>query len=176
MPNGLIIREKYGDPRRTEITIDDSDISIEDLIKKAPTVITMTHLGYIKRMPMNTYKSQHRGGKGIKGMETRDEDFVKNLFITSTHHYILFFTNKGKVYRLKAYEIPESSRTARGTAIVNLLQLEAGEQITAVIPLREYKEDQYLLMATKKGIIKKTNIMEYINIRISGLQAIGLKE
>ncbi|MCT4545080.1 MAG: DNA gyrase subunit A [Vallitalea sp.] len=172
----FIIKEKYGDPRRTEITYDEGEISLEDLIKKEPTVITMTHLGYIKRMPINTYKSQHRGGKGIKGMQTRDEDFIQNLFITSTHHFILFFTDKGKVYRLKAYEIPESSRIARGTALVNLLQLDADEQITAVIPLSEYKEDRYLLMATRKGIIKKTNIMEYINIRISGLQAINLKE
>lgn len=170
------IKEKYGDPRRTELTYDEGEISIEDLIKKEPTVITMTHLGYIKRMPINTYKSQHRGGKGIKGMQTRDEDFIQNLFITSTHHFILFFTDKGKVYRLKAYEIPEASRTARGTALVNLIQLDPNEQITAVIPLREYREDQYLLMATKKGIIKKTNIMEYVNIRISGLQAIVLKE
>ncbi|MCT4687698.1 DNA gyrase subunit A [Vallitalea sp.] len=172
----LIIKEKYGDPRRTEITYDEGEISLEDLIKKEPTVITMTHLGYIKRMPINTYKSQHRGGKGIKGMQTRDEDFIQNLFITSTHHFILFFTNKGKVYRLKAYEIPEASRTARGTALVNLLQIDPDEQITAVIPLSEYREDIYLLMATKKGIIKKTNIMEYVNIRISGLQAIILKE
>lgn len=172
----LIIKEKYGDPRRTEITYDEGEISLEDLIKKEPTVITMTHLGYIKRMPTTTYKSQHRGGKGIKGMQTRDEDFIQNLFITSTHHYILFFTNKGKVYRLKAYEIPEASRTARGTALVNLLQLDSDEQITAVIPLSEYREDRYLLMATKKGIIKKSNIMEYVNIRISGLQAIILKE
>ncbi|GMQ64796.1 DNA gyrase subunit A [Vallitalea maricola] len=172
----LIIKEKYGDPRRTEITYDAGEISLEDLIKKEPTVITMTHLGYIKRMPINTYKSQHRGGKGIKGMQTRDEDFIQNLFITSTHHFILYFTNKGKVYRLKAYEIPEASRTARGTALVNLLQLDPDEQITAVIPLSEYREDRYLLMATKKGIIKKSNIMEYVNIRISGLQAIILKE
>ncbi|GMQ58613.1 DNA gyrase subunit A [Vallitalea sediminicola] len=172
----LIIKEKYGDPRRTEITYDEGEISLEDLIKKEPTVITMTHLGYIKRMPIDTYKSQHRGGKGIKGMQTRDEDFIQNLFITSTHHFILYFTNKGKVYRLKAYEIPEASRTARGTALVNLLQLDSDEQITAVIPLSEYREDRYLLMATKKGIIKKSNIMEYVNIRISGLQAIILKE
>jgi DNA gyrase subunit A len=136
----------------------------------------MTHLGYIKRMPVTTYKSQNRGGKGIKGIETRGEDFVKNIFITSTHHYLLFFTNKGKVYRLKAYEIPESSRTSRGTAIVNLLQLDPQEKITAVIPLREYQEDIYLVMATKQGIVKKSSIMEYTNIRISGLQAIVLKD
>lgn len=172
----LIIKEKYGDPRRTEITYDDEEINIEDLIKKENTIITMTHLGYIKRLPVNTYKSQNRGGKGIKGMQTREEDFVEDVFITTTHHYILFFTNKGKVYRLKAYEIPESSRTARGTAIVNLIQIDSDEKITAVIPIKEYEENKYLLMSTKNGIIKKTNIMEYINIRISGLQAIGLKE
>jgi DNA gyrase subunit A len=172
----LIIREKFGDPRRTEITFDDTEITMEDLIKKESTTITMTHLGYIKRMPVTTYKSQNRGGKGIKGIETRGEDFVKNIFITSTHHYLLFFTNKGKVYRLKAYEIPESSRTSRGTAIVNLLQLDPQEKITAVIPLREYQEDIYLVMATKQGIVKKSSIMEYTNIRISGLQAIVLKD
>ncbi len=172
----LIVREKFGDKRRTQLTFDDSDISIEDLIEDEPTTITMTYLGYIKRIPMDTYKSQNRGGKGIKGMQTREDDFVKNIFNTSTHHYIMFFTSKGKVYRLKAYEIPESSRTARGTAIVNLLQLDPGEQITAVIPLKEYEEGNYLLMATKKGIIKKSSIMDYINIRVSGLQAIVLKE
>lgn len=172
----LIVREKFGDKRRTQLTYDDSEISIEDLIEEEPTTITMTYLGYIKRIPMDTYKSQNRGGKGIKGMQTREEDFVKNIFITSTHHYILFFTNKGKVYRMKAYEIPEAGRTARGTAIVNLLQLDPGEQITAVIPLKEYEEDKYLLMATKKGIIKKSSIMDYVNIRVSGLQAIVLKE
>lgn len=172
----LIIREKFGDPRRTEIVFDDTEITIEDLIKKEATTITMTHLGYIKRMPVTTYKSQNRGGKGIKGIETRDEDFVKNIFITTTHHYLLFFTNKGKVYRLKAYEIPEASRTSRGTAIVNLLQLDPQEKITAVIPLRDYEEEIYLVMATKQGIIKKSSIMDYTNIRISGLQAINLKD
>ncbi len=172
----LIIKEKYGDERRTQITFDASDINIEDLIKKESTAITMTHLGYVKRMPITTYKSQHRGGKGIKGMKTREDDFVENIFITTTHHMILFFTNKGKVYRLKAYEIPESSRTARGTAIVNLLQLEPDEKITAIIPLREFDEDVYLLMATKKGIIKKTSIMEYTNIRVNGLLAISLRD
>ncbi|PKM93798.1 MAG: DNA gyrase subunit A [Firmicutes bacterium HGW-Firmicutes-1] len=172
----LIIREKFGDKRRTQLTYDDSEISIEDLIEVEETTITMTYLGYIKRIPMDTYKSQNRGGKGIKGMQTREEDFVKNIFITSTHHYILFFTNKGKVYRMKAYEIPESGRTARGTAIVNLLQLDPGEQITAVIPLKEYEADKFLIMATKKGVIKKSSIMDYVNIRVSGLQAIVLKE
>ncbi len=172
----LVISAKYGDDRRTEISFDDSDINIEDLIKKETIVITMTHLGYIKRMPINTYKSQHRGGKGIKGMKTRDDDFVENIFITSTHHYILFFTNKGKVYKLKAYQVPDASRTARGTALVNLLQLDPDESISAVIPLKEFEEDKYLLMATKHGIIKKSSIMEYQNIRQNGLIAIGLKE
>ena len=172
----LVIRNKYGDERRTSIGYDESEINIEDLIKIETNIITMTHLGYIKRLPVDTYKSQNRGGKGIKGMQTREEDFVEDLFITTTHHYILFFTNKGKVYRLKAYEIPEASRTARGTAIVNLIQLESDEKISAVIPIKEYEENKYLVMSTKKGIIKKTNVMEYINIRNSGLMAIGLKE
>ncbi len=172
----LIIKNKFGDERRTEITYDASEIRLEDLIKNEPTSITMTHLGYIKRMPIDTYKSQHRGGKGIKGIQTRDEDFVQTMFITNTHHYILFFTNKGKVYRLKAYEIPEAGRTARGTAIVNLLQIDSGEQITAVIPLKKYEENRYLLMATQRGIIKKSSIMDYVNIRVKGLQAIDLRE
>ncbi len=136
----------------------------------------MTHLGYIKRMPLNTYQSQHRGGKGKKGATIREDDFVEKIFITSTHHYLLFFTDQGKVYRMKAYEIPEASRTARGVAIVNLLQLGPGEMITAVIPLKEYSDDKYLLMATRCGMIKKSSIMEYINIRVSGLQAINLRE
>ena len=136
----------------------------------------MTHLGYIKRLPVNTYKSQNRGGKGIRGMQTIEDDFIEDLFITTTHHYIMFFTNKGKVYRLKAYEIPEASRTARGTAIVNLIQIEPDEAITAIIPIREYTDEKYLIMATKNGIIKKTNVMEYANIRNSGLVAIVLKE
>lgn len=172
----MVIREKYGDARKTDITFEDGDINIEDLIKQEDNVITLTNLGYIKRIPVTTYKSQNRGGKGIRGMQTRDEDFVKNLFITSTHHYILFFTNKGKVYRLKTYEIPESSRTARGTAIVNLLQVDPGEDVTAVIPVKEYKENTYLLMATKNGQIKKTSVMEYSNIRPSGLLAISLRD
>ena len=172
----LIIKEKYADPRRTELTYDSSEIDMEDLIKKENTVITMTRLGYVKRMPTDTYKSQNRGGKGIKGMKTMEDDFVKDIFLTSTHHYLLFFTNKGKAYRLKAYEIPESGRTARGTAIVNLLQLDPGEKITAVIPLKSYEEDTYIVMATKKGVIKKSSIMEYQNIRQNGLIAIGLKD
>lgn len=172
----LIVRAKFESPRRTEITYDEGEIDVEDLIKEETTAITMTHLGYVKRMPISTYQSQNRGGKGKIGASIREDDFIKTIFITSTHHYILFFTDKGKVYRMKAYEIPESGRTARGTAIVNLLQLDPGEKITAVIPLREYSEDKFLLMATKLGMIKKTNIMEYVNIRVSGLQAITLRE
>ncbi len=172
----LVVKAKFGNPRRTEVTYDDGEIDMEDLIKEETTAITMTHLGYVKRIPITTYQSQNRGGKGKKGAAIRDDDFVKQIFITSTHHYILFFTNQGKVYRMKAYEIPESSRTARGVAIVNLLQLGPGETITAVIPLKEYTEDKYLIMATKNGMIKKSSIMEYINIRVSGLQAITLRE
>ncbi len=172
----LVVKAKFENPRRTEITYDEGEIDIEDLIKEETTAITMTHLGYIKRMPLNTYQSQHRGGKGKKGATIREDDFVEKIFITSTHHYLLFFTDQGKVYRMKAYEIPEASRTARGVAIVNLLQLGPGEMITAVIPLKEYSDDKYLLMATRCGMIKKSSIMEYINIRVSGLQAINLRE
>ncbi|HAB60141.1 MAG TPA: DNA gyrase subunit A, partial [Lachnospiraceae bacterium] len=172
----IVIRDKYGDDRRTSIGFDEYDISMEDLIPKENTVIAITRLGYIKRMTVDNFKSQHRGGKGIKGMQTIEEDFIEDLLMTTTHHYIMFFTNKGRVYRLKAYEIPESSRTARGTAIVNLLQLLPEERITAIIPLREYKNNTYLFMATKKGIVKKTPIKEYENIRKSGLQAINLRE
>lgn len=172
----LVIKAKFNDERRTEITFDSSDINMEDLIKKESTVVTMTHLGYIKRQPVTTFQSQHRGGKGIKGMKTRDDDFVENIFVTSTHDYILFFTNKGKSYRMKAYQVPDAGRNARGTAIVNLLQLDPGEIITAVIPLKEYNNETYIVMATKKGIVKKSSIMEYQNIRLNGLIAIGLKE
>ncbi|ROR22124.1 DNA gyrase subunit A [Mobilisporobacter senegalensis] len=172
----IIIRDKFGDDRRTSIGFDEFDISMEDLIPKENTVIAMTRLGYIKRMTIDNFKSQHRGGKGIKGMQTIEEDFIEDLLMTTTHHYIMFFTNKGRVYRLKAYEIPESGRTARGTAIVNLLQLLPEERITAIIPLREYQENRYLFMATKKGIVKKTPIKDYENIRKSGLQAINLRE
>ncbi len=172
----IFIRDKYGDERRTSIGYDEFDISMEDLIPNENTVIAMTRLGYIKRMTIDNFKSQHRGGKGIKGMQTIDEDFIEDLLMTTNHHYIMFFTNKGRVYRLKAYEIPESSRTARGTAIVNLLQLLPEERITAVIPLKEYKEDRFLFMATKNGIVKKTPIKDYENIRKSGLQAISLRE
>ncbi|NLK20570.1 MAG: DNA gyrase subunit A [Epulopiscium sp.] len=172
----LIVLQKYGDERRTKFEIDEGEIDLEDLITEETNVITMTHLGYIKRLPLNTYRSQNRGGRGIIGMQTREEDFVEDLFITSTHNYILFFTNKGKVYRIKTYEIPESSRTARGTAIINLLQLDGNEKVTAAIPVKEYKEGTYLLMVTKEGIIKKTSIMEYQNIRKGGLNAIHLRE
>ena len=172
----MIIAAKYGDERRTEIGMDDGELIDEDLIPDENVVITMTNLGYIKRMSINQFRSQNRGGKGIKGMQTIEEDFIEELLMTTTHHYLMFFTNRGKVYRLKTYEIPEAGRTARGTAIVNLLQLGAGEKVTAVIPIREYKEDRYLFMATKKGMVKKTSIVEYENIRKSGLQAINLKE
>ncbi|GAA4654906.1 DNA gyrase subunit A [Anaerocolumna aminovalerica] len=172
----IIIRDKYGDDRRTDIGFDEYDISMEDLIPNENTVIAMTRLGYIKRMTVDNFKSQHRGGKGIKGMHTIDEDFIEELLMTSTHHYIMFFTNKGRVYRLKAYEIPESGRTARGTAIINLLQLVPEERITAIIPLKEYQENKFLFMATRKGIVKKTPIKDYENIRKSGLQAINLRE
>lgn len=172
----LVIRDKYGDERRTSIGFDEFDISMEDLIPREDVVITMTKLGYIKRMSNDTFKSQKRGGKGIKGMQTLDEDYVEELFMTNTHHYLMFFTNTGRVYRMKAYEIPESSRTSRGTAIVNLLQMMPGEKISAVIPIEEYREGEYLLMATKKGLIKKTPIKEYANVRKTGLAAITLRE
>ena len=172
----LIIRDKYGDERRTQIGFDEFDISMEDLIPEQDVVITMTKLGYIKRMTTDTFKSQNRGGKGIKGMQTLEEDYVEELFMTSSHHYIMFFTNTGRVYRLKGYEIPEASRTSRGTAIVNLLQLMPEEKITAMIPIKEYEEGQYLFMATKKGLVKKTNITDYANVRKTGLAAITLRE
>jgi DNA gyrase subunit A len=172
----LDISEKYGDDRRTSIGYDEYDISMEDMIPKENTVITMTKLGYIKRMTIDNFRNQNRGGKGIKGMQTIEDDYIDELLMTTTHHFLMFFTNTGKVYRLKVYEIPEASRTARGTAIINLLQLTSGEKITAVIPIREYKEDHYLFMATKKGIVKKTPIQEYANVRKTGLAAITLKD
>lgn len=172
----LIIATKYGDDRRTAIGFDDDDITIEDLIKKENTVITMTRLGYIKRMTVDNFRAQHRGGKGIKGMQTIEDDFIEDLFMTTTHHYLMFFTNSGKVYRLKAYEIPESGRTSRGTAIVNLLQLNPGEKITAVIALRRYEEGKYMFMVTKHGIVKKTKITEFANVRKNGLAAITLRD
>ena len=172
----ILIRDKYGDERRTSIGYDEYDISMEDMIPHENTIITMTKLGYIKRMTVDNFKSQHRGGKGIKGMQTIEDDYIDDMIMTTTHHYIMFFTNTGRVYRIKAYEIPESSRTARGTAIINLLQLMPGEKITAVIPFKEYEEDKYLFMVTKRGIAKKTPILEYFNIRKSGLQAINLRD
>ena len=171
----LLIADKYGDDRRTSIGFDEYDISMEDLIPVTNTVITMTKLGYIKRMSLDNFRAQNRGGKGIKGMETIDDDYIEELLMTTSHHY-LFFTNTGRVYRMKAYEIPEASRTARGTAIINLLQLQPGEKITAVIPIREYTEGHFLFMATKKGIVKKTPITDYANVRKTGLAAINLRE
>ncbi|MEE0202181.1 MAG: DNA gyrase subunit A [Muricomes sp.] len=172
----LLISEKYGDERRTSIGFDEFDISMEDLIPRENIVITMTRLGYIKRMTMDTFKSQNRGGKGIKGMQTLEEDYIKELFITSTHHYIMFFTNTGRVYRIKGYEIPEASRTARGTAIINILQLMPDEKITAMIPIQEYEDGKFLFMATEKGLVKKTPITDYANVRKTGLAAITLRE
>ena len=171
-----LIRDKYGDERRTQIGFDVDDISMEDLIPRENTVITMTKLGYIKRMSLDNFRAQNRGGKGIKGMETIDEDYIEELLMTTSHHYMMFFTNTGRVYRMKAYEIPEASRTARGTAIINLLQLQPGEKITAVIPIKEYTEGHYLFMATKNGIVKKTPITDYANVRKTGLAAITLRE
>ncbi|WP_213818626.1 DNA gyrase subunit A [Garciella nitratireducens] len=172
----LEVKEKYNDDRRTGFDIDASEIDIEDLIEQEDVIITLTHFGYIKRLPSNTYRSQKRGGKGVAALSTREDDFVEHLFMTSTHHYLLFFTNKGKVYRLKAFEIPEASRQARGTAIVNILQLDPGESIATVIPVKEFKENHYLIMTTKLGIIKKTELIEYDTSRRTGLVAISLKE
>ena len=172
----LVIKDKYGDDRRTKIGFDEFDISMEDLIPKENVVITMTKLGYIKRMSEDTFKSQHRGGKGIKGMQTIDSDYVEELFMTHTHDYIMFFTTTGRVYRLKGYEIPEAGRTARGTAIINLLQLQPEEKITAVIPIDEYRDGEYLFMATRKGLVKKTPLKEYANVRKTGLAAITLRD
>ena len=172
----LAISEKYGDERRTSIGFDAYDISMEDLIPRENTVITMTKLGYIQRMTVDNFRSQNRGGKGIKGMQTLEDDFIEELLMTTTHHYLMFFTNTGRVYRLKAYEIPEASRTARGTAIINLLSLMPEERITAVIPINKFEKDQYLMMATKRGLVKKTPIMEYENVRKTGLAAITLRD
>ena len=171
----LVISEKYGDDRRTKIGFDD-EMSMEDLISDDDTVITMTNLGYIKRMSVDNFRSQNRGGKGIKGIQTIEEDFIEELFMTTNHHYLMFFTNTGRCYKLKAYEIPEAGRTARGTAIVNLLQLQPGEKITACIAMREIDNEKYLFMATKNGMVKKTKMSEYANIRKTGLQAILLRE
>ncbi len=172
----LAVSEKYGDDRRTAIGFDAYDISMEDMIPRENTVIAMTKLGYIKRMTVDNFRSQNRGGRGIKGMQTIEDDFIEELMMTTTHHYVMFFTNTGRVYRLKAYEIPEAGRTARGTAIINLLQLMPGERITAVIPINKYEQGQYLMMATKKGLVKKTPIQEYENVRKTGLAAINLRD
>ncbi len=172
----LAIADKYGDDRRTSIGYDEFDISMEDLIPETNTVITMTKVGYIKRMSIDNFKSQHRGGKGIKGMETIEDDYIEEMMMTTSHHYLMFFTNTGRVYRIKAYEIPEASRTSRGTAIINLIPLQPGEKITAMIPIKEYEPEKYLFMATRKGIVKKTSVTDYENIRKTGLAAINLRE
>jgi DNA gyrase subunit A len=170
------IKQKYGDDRRTEITHGENEILDEDLIPRDDVVITMTHAGYVKRLPVSTYRSQRRGGRGVTGMGTKEDDYVENLFISNTHHYLLFFTNKGRVFRLKAYEIPELSRTAKGTPIINLIQIEQGETINAVIPVESFQPNQYLFFATRKGIVKKTPLEDYSNIRKVGLIAISLRE
>ncbi len=172
----LITAEKYGDERRSTIGFDEFDISMEDLIPYDNTVIAMTRLGYIKRMTVDNFKAQNRGGKGIKGMQTIEDDYIEDLLMSTTHHYMNFFTNMGRVYRLKAYEIPEAGRTARGTAVINLLQLQPGEKITAMIPIKEYDDSKYLFMVTKKGIVKKTPLAEFANVRKNGLTAINLKD
>lgn len=171
-----LIADKYGDERRTKIGYDEYDISMEDLIPVTDSVITMTHLRYIKRMSVDNFRSQNRGGKGIKGMQTLEEDFIEEIFMTTSHHQLMFFTNLGRVYRMKAYEIPEAGRTARGTAIINLLQLQPGEKISAVIPVKDWNEEGYLFMATRNGIVKKTKMAAFSNIRKIGLQAISLRE
>ncbi len=172
----LATKSKYADPRRTKIVNNPGDIDIEDLIEDEVNVITLTHRNYVKRTPLDTYKSQNRGGKGIIGMQTRDEDFIKDLFVSSTHDTMLFFTNMGRVYKLKGYEIPEAGRTARGTAIVNLLEIQPEEKINAIIPVREFSPDTYLVMITKEGVIKKTDMMSYSNIRKGGLNAVNLRD
>ncbi len=171
-----IISAKYGDDRRTSIGFDEFDMSMEDLIPDESTIVAMTKLGYIKRMSIDNFKNQNRGGRGIKGMQTIDQDYIEDLMMTTTHHYLMFFTNTGRVYRLKTYMIPEGSRTSRGTAIVNLLQMLPGENITAIIPMKEYDDDKFLFMATRNGMVKKTPMMEYANVRKNGLQAIVLRE
>ena len=172
----LVIRDKYGNDRRTSIGYDEDDISVEDLIPNENTVIARTNLGYIKRMTVDNFKSQNRGGKGIKGMQTIDDDYIVDLLMTSTHHYLMFLTNMGKAYRLKAYQIPEAGRTARGTAIINLMQLQPGEKISAVIPVKEFSDSKFLFMTTKNGIVKKTPLIDFANMRKTGLQAINLKD
>ena len=170
------ISDKYGDDRKSKIGYDAFDISMEDMIPNENTIIAMSNLGYIKRMTIDNFKSQHRGGKGIKGMQTIEDDFIADLLMTTTHHYIMFFTNFGRVYRLKTYEIPEGSRNSRGVAIVNLLQLNPGEKISAIIPIKDYEENKNLFMVTRKGIVKKTSIVEYSNVRKNGLAAINLRD
>lgn len=172
----LIIYGKFGDDRKTSIGFDEYDMSMEDLIPNERTIVAMTKLGYIKRMSIDNFKSQNRGGKGIKGMQIIDEDYIEDLILTHNHNYIMFFTNKGRAYRLKAYAIPEGSRTARGTAIVNLIQLQTGEKISAIIPVKKYDDHDFLLMATRNGMVKKTPIREYENVRKNGLQAIVLRD
>ena len=172
----IVISDKYGDERRTAIGYDEYDMSAEDLIPDDDVVVAMTNFGYIKRMSSDNFKSQNRGGKGIKGMQTIDEDYIEDLLMTTNHHYVMFFTNTGRVYRLKAYEIPEAGRTARGTAIVNLLQLMPGEKITSIIAMKKFEDDKYLFMATRNGMVKKTSLKEYENVRKNGLQAIVLRE
>ncbi len=170
------IKEKYGDERRSEITADENEILDEDLIPQEDVVITVTHTGYIKRLPVTTYRSQKRGGRGVVGMDTKEDDFVEHLFVTNTHQYLMFFTNKGKVYRIKAYEVPELGRQARGTPVINLIQIEPGEIISAVIPVKDFDSDHYLFFATRRGIVKKTPLVDYVNIRKGGLIAIHLRE
>ena len=172
----LEIKDKFGDERKTKIVAAEGEIDLEDLIKEEQCVVALTHFGYIKRMPIDTYKSQRRGGKGITGIATREEDFVKQIFTASTHDTILFFTNKGNLYSLRGYEIPEAGRTAKGTASVNLLSLDPGEKVSAVIPIQNFAEGKYLLMATKNGLIKKTSLKEYDSARKTGLQGITLKD
>ncbi|MCR8643015.1 DNA gyrase subunit A [Paenibacillus sp. N1-5-1-14] len=170
------IKDKFGDERRSEITIGEESIEDEDLIPREDVVITISHTGYIKRLPVTTYRSQKRGGRGVVGMDTKEHDFVEHLFVTNSHHYLMFFTDKGKVYRLKAYEIPALGRTARGTPIINLIQIEQGEKISAVIPVEEFTEDQYVFFGTKQGVVKKTPLIDFVNIRKVGLIALNLRE
>ena len=170
------MKKKFGDERKTKIVAAEGEIDLDDLIKEEQVVIALTRFGYIKRSPIDTFKSQRRGGKGITGMTTRDEDFVKEIFTASSHDTLLFFTNKGKLYRLRGYEVPEAGRTAKGTAIVNLLSLDADEKVTAIMPIQNFAEGKYLLFATKAGLIKKTALTEYNSSRKTGLQAINLKD
>jgi DNA gyrase subunit A len=170
------VKKRFGDARRTEIIGAPSDISIEDLIAEEDMVITISHAGYIKRLPASTYKAQRRGGRGITAMETKDDDFVEHLFIASTHHYILFFTSQGRVYWMKVYEIPEASRTAKGKAIVNLIRLQSGESLEAMIPVKEFSEDRFLVMATEQGLVKRTRLTAYSNPRAGGIIALTLSD